>query len=193
MTAPSLAAVFRPAATRAAWTYDLTLIALGSLLIAAAAWIQIRLPFTPVPITAQTFAVVLLGALYGSRRGAATVLAYLAQGALGLPVFAGGAAGLAYILGPTGGYLLGFILAAAVAGFLAERGWDRRPATTALAMTLATAALFIPGLLWLGLFIGYHAVLPAGLIPFLPGAIIKIALATAALPIGWKVLNHLRS
>jgi len=191
-SASSFADVFRPARTQAAWMYDVILVVLGSVLIAGSAWVQIRLPFTPVPITGQTFAVVLIGALYGARRGVATVLAYLAQGALGLPVFAGGAAGLAYILGPTGGYLLGFILAAALVGLLAERGWDRRPVLTALAMTLGTAALFIPGLLWLGFFLGWDNVLAAGLIPFLPGAVLKIALATALLPLGWKALHWLR-
>ncbi len=189
--APTFADVLRPTASRAGWTYDVMLIAMGSVLIAASAWVQIHLPFTPVPITGQTFAIVLVGTLYGSKRGALTVLAYLAQGAVGLPVLAGGAAGIAYMLGPTGGYLIGFVLAAYIVGLLAEHGWDRHISTTALDMTIGTALLFAPGLLWLMFFVGPKAVIAAGLIPFLPGAVIKIALATALLPAGWKALRWL--
>ncbi len=133
IAASTFAEVLRPQRA-ASWTYDAMLVVLGSVLIAASAQLAVVLPpyISPVPITGQTFAVLLLGALYGSKRGAATVLAYLAEGLAGLPVFAGGAGGLQHLLGPTGGYLLGFIAAAFVVGLLAERQWDRRPQTAAL-------------------------------------------------------------
>jgi len=187
----TVADVFRPQRIETRWLYNVLLIVAGSLLIAGSAWVEIVLPFTPVPITGQTFAVLLVGALYGSKRGAATVLTYLAQGAAGLPVFAGGAAGAMHLLGPTGGYLIGFVIAVFVVGLLAERGWDRTPLWTALAMMIGTALLFFPGVIWLMFFVGPHAVLMEGLIPYIPGAIIKISLAAGVLPIGWKALERL--
>ena len=187
---PTFADEFRPARSAAGWLYDVILVVAGSVLIAACAKIQI--PLWPVPITGQTFAIVLIGALYGSKRGAATVLAYLAEGAAGLPVFAGGVGGAAYMFGPTGGYLVGFVFAAFIVGLLAERGWDRSVGRTVLAMTIGTAVIFACGLAWLAFFVGPKHVWMAGLVPFLPGAAIKIALATALLPSGWKVLNWLR-
>lgn len=185
---------FKPARASAVWGYDLVLVGLGSALIALSAQFAVNLPLylSPIPITGQTLAVLLVGALYGSKRGVATVLAYLAEGLAGLPVFAGGSGGLVHLLGPTGGYLLGFIAAAFIVGRLAERGWDRRPLTTALAMTLGTLALFVPGLIWLAPFVGPHNVLATGFVPFIPGAIIKISLASLLLPQGWKVLRWLR-
>ncbi len=185
---------FKPARGSAMWRYDLVLVVLGSALIAVSAQVAVALPLSisPVPITGQTLAILLVGALYGSKRGVATVLAYLAEGLAGLPVFAGGSGGLPHFLGPTGGYLLGFIAAVFVVGRLAERGWDRRPLTTALAMTLGTLALFVPGLIWLAPFVGPRNVLALGFMPFIPGAIIKISLASLLLPQGWKALRWLR-
>lgn len=162
----------------------------GALLIALAARIQIPLPFSPVPVTGQTFAVLLLGALYGSKRGLATVLTYLVLGAVGLPVFAGGAAGVARLAGPTAGYLAGFLAAAFVVGALAERGWDRRPWTTAAAMILGNLVIYVAGVAWLVRFVGWEAVLAAGVVPFLVGDALKIALATLLLPAGWRVLRR---
>jgi biotin transport system substrate-specific component len=106
--------------------YDAVLVVTGSVFIALLAQVAIPLPFSPVPITGQTFAVLLVGVLLGSRRGGLGVLLYLLEGAAGLPFFAGGTAGLARLAGPTGGYLVGFVVAAIVVGLLAERGWDRR-------------------------------------------------------------------
>ncbi|MEZ5826407.1 MAG: biotin transporter BioY [Geminicoccaceae bacterium] len=161
---------------------------LGSLALWVSAKIQI--PFYPVPMTMQTFVVLVIGMAYGWRLGAATVLLYLAEGALGLPVFANTperGIGLAYMMGPTGGFLIGFVLSAVLVGMLAERGWDRRLPTTLLAMTLGTAVIFACGLLWLGSLIGWDKpVLELGLLPFLPGAAFKIALAAAVLPTVWK-------
>jgi len=192
-TASTFVDVFRPRRAAAGLTYDLLLVVFGSAVIALSARLSISLPLaiTPVPITGQTLAILLVGALYGSKRGPATVLLYLAEGAAGLPVFAGGLSGALHLLGPTGGYLVGFVLGAFVTGVLAGRGWDRRWAMTALAMTLGTIALFVPGLIWLAFFVGPHKLLTAGLWPFLPGAVIQIALATALLPQGWKVLYWL--
>jgi biotin transport system substrate-specific component len=167
------------------------LVVAGSLLLYASAKIQV--PFYPVPITMQTFAVLVIGMAYGWRLGGATVLFYLAQGAAGLPIFAGTpekGIGLAYMAGPTGGYLLGFLLAAAAVGWLAERGWDRSVVKTLAAMVLGTAIIFLPGVLWLGTLVGWDKpVLDWGLYPFLPGAAFKIGLAAAVLPLAWKALS----
>ena len=172
---------------------EVTLVAGGALIIAAAAQLKVLLPFTPVPVTGQTFALLLLAALYGSRRGAATAMSYLALGLMGLPVFSAAPPGPAALVSPTAGYLAGFVAAAWVTGSLSERGWDRRPLTAGLAMAIGSAVLFASGLLWLGQFVGYSNVLQQGLLPFIPGDIIKIALATAILPTGWKLLGRNRS
>jgi biotin transport system substrate-specific component len=182
-------AILRPRAKRLAWLYDLTLIVGGSLLVALSAQLAFRLPFSPVPITGQTLAVLLVGALLGSVRGGLSMLLYLAQGVAGLPVFAAGGAGVAYFLGPTGGYLLGFVAGAALTGLLAERGWDRRIGTTLVAMLLGTVTIYMAGLAWLAVFTGAENMLAAGLYPFLPGAAIKIAAAALLLPLGWKLLG----
>jgi len=161
----------------------------GSALVALASQIAIPLPFSPVPVTGQTFAVLLVGATLGSRRGAFSLMAYLVLGTLWLPVFASGAAGPARLFGPTGGYLLGFIAAAWIVGRLCERGWDRRIATAALAMLVGNVVIYLFGLPWLALFVGADRVLALGLFPFVPGAIIKLTLATLALPTAWKFLG----
>lgn len=186
----AFADLWRPSTQRHARTYDAGLVLAGSLLIALCAQIAIPLPFTPVPVTGQTFAVLLVGMAFGAWRGAASVLLYLTQAAVGLPVLAGGNAGSALLLGATGGYLIGFVFAAWIAGRLAERGWDRTPLTTALAMTLATAVIFLCGLAWLSAFIPSTNLLAFGLFPFLPGAVLKIALATVLLPSAWKLLGN---
>ena len=166
------------------------LIVAGCLLIALAAHLQVLLPFSPVPVTGQTFAVLFLGALYGSRRGPATVVTYLMLGAMGLPVFAGGLAGLARFVGPTAGYLLGFVVAAFVVGSLSERGWDRKPWTSAASMIIGNGIIYALGVAWLWRFVGWEAVLNAGVVPFLPGDALKIALATILLPSGWRIIGR---
>ena len=164
----------------------------GTMLIAISAKIQI--PFYPVPMTMQTFVILCIGMAYGWRLGGATVLLYLAEGASGLPVFAGTPAkgiGITYMMGPTGGYLLGFLAAAVIVGWLAEKGWDRNIVRTIAAMVLGTAIIFAPGLLWLGTVIGWEKpVLALGLTPFLWGAVFKISLAAAVLPLAWKILGR---
>jgi biotin transport system substrate-specific component len=137
-------------------------------------------------------AVLAVGACLGRRRGALSVLTYLAQGIAGLPVFAGGMSGLAYLLGPTGGYLVGFVVAAYVTGMLAERGWDRRVGTAFVALLLGTLALYTIGLTWLSVFVGVKAVMPLGLYPFIPGDLVKIICATLVLPAGRTFLSSLR-
>jgi len=180
--------ILYPTARRAAWAYDAALVAGGSLLVALAAQVTIRLPFSPVPVTGQTLAVLLVGALLGSRRGAASMLAYLVEGLIGLPVYAGGASGLAYAMGPTGGYLVGFVAAAFVTGWLAERGWDRRAGTTALAMLAGNVTIYAFGLPWLAIYVGRQAA-ALGLLPYIVGDVAKLALATLSLPIGWNLID----
>ncbi len=175
---------------------DALLILSGSLFTALMAQIAIPLPFTPVPITGQTLAVLLVGAALGSRRGALSMATYLLEGALGLPVFAGGAAGLVRLRGLTGGYLLGFLAAAFITGWLAERGWDRRPSTTALAMLIGNAIIYLFGLPWLALFLGGFlgpkGALALGLLPFIPGDLLKLALAAFLLPSAWWVVRSIQ-
>lgn len=149
----------------------------GSWLLAASAWIEV--PMYPVPMTMQTYAVLLVGALCGFRLGAETVAAYLVQGALGLPMFAGGAAGLAVLAGPTGGYLVGFLMAAAFIGFLADRGWNRSAPKLAASLLVGHLLVFVPGLLQLASFVGADKAITFGWTPFIAGTVLKSALAFA--------------
>ena len=161
-----------------------------SLLTALAAQVAIPLPWTPVPVTGQTFAVLLAGALLGSRLGALAMLAYLLEGASGLPFFAAGGSGLQRLLfSPTSGYLLAYPAAAFVVGLLAERGWDRRYLTAAAAMALGSILILLGGWAWLARFVSPAAAFEAGVAPFLVGDCIKIALAAAVLPSGWAILR----
>lgn len=171
------------------WAREVGLVLGFAGLTAAAA--QLTIPLWPVPITGQTFAVLLAGAVLGSRRGALSQLAYLTAGSAGLPTFAGGRSGLP--IGPTGGYLIGFIAVAFVVGLLAERGWDRKAWTAACAMAIGNGVLYLFGLPWLALFTGESAgkVLALGLYPFIVGDLLKLALAAGLLPSGWRALNHL--
>ena len=165
------------------------LVLAGSAFLAASARISIPLPLTPVPITAQTLAVLLVGALYGARLGPLTVLAYLGEGLIGLPVFHGGTAGPAVLAGPTGGYLLGFVLAAFIVGWLLQ---GRRHATvipTIVAFLIGDLALTAVGAMWVAHFVGYGSAWTAGVLPFIPGEAIKIALATASVTSGRRLFR----
>ncbi len=187
----TIAGAFRPANKAYAGFYDIALILGGSLLIALSAQVKVPLPFSPVPVTGQTFAVLMIGALLGSRRGSLCALLYIIQGAAGLPVFAFGG-GPAVLAGPTGGYLAGFVLGAYVTGFLAERGWDRRVSTTILAMVLGNLGIYSFGLVWLCFLMGIgRAVLVVGLYPFIIGDLLKIVLAAVVLPSAWKLLGKI--
>src|SRR5438105_5378843 len=165
--------------------WKLVLVLAGSALIALAAQLRIPLPFSPVPVTGQTFAVLLVAAALG-RLGLASVIAYLIAGAAGLPAFAGGASGAAYLTGPTGGYLLGFALAAAAVGSAAERGGDRHVGTAPAAMLVGEIAIYLCGLAWLARFVPAERLLDAGLLPFIPGDVFKLVLAALALPTAWR-------
>lgn len=167
---------------------------IGSLLLTASA--KAQFPMWPVPMTMQSFVVLVLGMAYGMRLGTATVVFYLVQGALGLPVFAGTpekGIGLAYMAGPTGGYLVGFAVAAAAMGWLAERGWDRSLLRSVIAMTIGTVLLFACGVSWLAVLVGWQMAISAGVMPFLLGSVLKLALAATVLPMAWKVLDARRS
>jgi biotin transport system substrate-specific component len=192
LTNATVADLLRPCEKRLAGFYDVALIICGSLLIGLCAHVKVWLPFSPVPVTAQTFAVLMIGALLGSRRGCLAVLAYIIEGAAGLPVFAVGI-GSAALLGPTGGYLFGFIPAAYITGRLAEKGWDRRIGTTVLAMVFGNLAIYSFGLLWLCCLTGFNTMaLTLGLYPFIFGDLVKIILAAILLPSCWKMLGYCR-
>jgi biotin transport system substrate-specific component len=171
---------------RAGALSNLGLIVGASVVTALAAQVAVPVPWSPVPVTGQTFAVTLSGAVLGARRGFLAQALYLAQGALGLPVFAGGAAGAAVLAGPTAGYLLAFPFAAALTGALAQRGWDRRFATMLPAMLLGSVPVFVAGLAQLSRFIPAEGLLAAGLLPFLPGDLVKATLAALAFPAAWR-------
>ncbi len=172
----------RPARPWLAALFDGALIAGFSLVVAIGAQVAIPLPFTPVPVTLQTLAVLLAGCLLGSLRGAGAVLLYCIEGLAGLPVFAGGTSGLSHLLGPTGGYLIGFVGAAYVAGFLAERGLVRHWLGALLCLVAGNLILYVPGVLWLGVFAGMGKAVALGFLPFVVGD----ALKTAA---GWGALS----
>lgn len=161
---------------------DALLVVAGSLFVAALAQVSLPLPFTPVPITGQSFAVLLVGAVLGARRGATSLALYLLEGSLGLPVFANGTSGWARLLGPTGGYLIGFVAAAWIVGYLTERGLSRHWYMLLLTFLAGEAAIYLLGVPWLALFIGADRALIGGLYPFLPGDALKALLAAIVLP-----------
>lgn len=167
------------------------LVVAGSLFVALCAQIRVPLPFTPVPLSGQTLGVLLVGGLLGPRLGLLSLLLYLVQGAVGLPVFADSKAGLAILLGPTAGYLVGFPLAAALTGYLASLGWDRRFLSTLLAMVLGNLVIYFLGAGWLafGMGMGVSKALVLGVVPFLIGDALKAVLAAVALPSGWRLLG----
>ena len=170
---------------------DALLVIAASLVTAAAAQVEIRLPWTPVPITGQTFAVLLSGTVLGARRAFLGQCLYLLEGALGLPFFAGGAAGVARLLGPTGGYLIAFPFAAAMTGAFAEHALDRTPVRMFLIMIAGSVVIFGLGLGQLSRFLPGSSLLASGLLPFVPGDLIKAALAAAVFPATWKLVNRL--
>ena len=175
----------------AGWLRDVILIVLGALFVAVMAQVKIALPFTPVQLTGQTFAVLLLGATLGSKRGAAAMALYIVFGALGLPVFAGGASGLAYLSGATLGYLVGFVIAAYVTGLLAERGLERSVRTSLLPFLIGTIIIYVCGVSWLAVVLGsFGKALAAGLLPFLIGDAIKLIVAALVLPGAWNLVKE---
>lgn len=189
---PTLLDALSPRLSRpAAAGRNVALAIAGSLLLTLSAKLQI--PFWPVPMTMQTFVVLVLGTAFGWRLGAATVALYLLEGALGLPVFAGTperGIGLAYMMGPTGGYLAGFLAAAVLCGRLAERGWDRSVWRTALAMTIGHLLILFLGWAWLATLIGPQKAYLAGVEPFYAATVAKTLLAMVALPLAWKLVGR---
>ena len=163
----------------------------GSVLIALCA--QVSVPFYPVPLTMQTFAVILIGLTYGWRLGGITVALYLIEGSIGLPVFAGGKGGMIVMMGPTAGYLYGFFLAAVACGWFTERGFDRSYLKLIVPLLVGNVLLYTSGLIWLGNFIGWDKpVLELGLYPFIPGDLMKIALVAVLLPTVWKYVERMK-
>jgi biotin transport system substrate-specific component len=162
----------------------------GTLLITLSSYITI--PLYPVPVTAQTLVVLLIGLSFGWRLSFLTLSLYLFQGAVGLPVFAGGAGGLAALFGPTGGYLFGFVAAGSLLGLLARRGFGKNFLTTIIAMLAGNAVIYLFGVSWLANFIGIENAVKHGVLPFLYGDVLKIFVAAALIPVAWKFLSHPR-
>lgn len=174
---------------------NITMVVAGAALTAGAA--QIVIPMWPVPITGQTFAVLLVGTTLGALRGALSMVLYIALGALGLPIFTEGSAGWQVIAGPTGGYLVGFVLAAVLTGWLAQRSWDRKIVGAGVAFLAGTAVIYAVGLPWLAVALGQlgypndlGATLQSGLLPFVPGDILKAIAAGVLLPVTWKLVSR---
>lgn len=190
----TLAERFWPASTASARLLrNIVLVIAGTALLTLSA--KLKVPFWPVHMTMQTAVVLMIGAAYGWRLGTLTVLAYLAEGALGAPVFTGTpekGLGLAYMAGPTGGYLAGFVAAAFITGWFADRGFDRRPLALTGVMLAAEIVLYALGLLWLGTLVGWDKTLQFGLYPFLPAEIVKLALAVAVIMAGGRIFRDLR-
>ncbi|MTI03634.1 biotin transporter BioY [Roseibium sp. RKSG952] len=174
---------------------QVVLVVLGIVALAVAA--KIKVPMWPVPITMGTFAVLTIGTAFGARLGLVTMLGYLLIGALGFDVFAGSSAekfGLTYMMGGTGGYLVGYLLATVLLGVLASRGWDRSVGKMVLALVLANVVIYVPGLLWLGQLYGWDKpILEWGLTPFLLGDAIKLGLAALLIPSLWKLIGDART
>ncbi|MEX0328556.1 MAG: biotin transporter BioY [Ruegeria sp.] len=195
MNANVLANAIGPREGTALRVKQVVLVALGIVALAVAA--KIKVPMWPVPITMGTFAVLTIGTAYGARLGLITMLGYLLVGALGFDVFAGSSAekfGLTYMMGGTGGYLVGYVLATLALGALAARGWDRSVGKLALALVLANVLIYVPGLLWLGQLYGWDKpILEWGLTPFLVGDAIKLALAALLIPALWKLVGNART
>ena len=173
---------------------DTLLVVGGALFLALCAQVSFALPFTPVPITLQTFGVLLMGASYGAVRGGLTAALYLLMGIVGMPVFADRAHGLDVVIGATGGYLVGFVVAAVVVGLLAQRRWDRRFSSAVTAMLTGTVIIYAFGLVWLKVDQGLDVAttLEYGLYPFVPGDLLKLYLAGALLPGAWRLISRLR-
>jgi biotin transport system substrate-specific component len=179
---------------RSSLVTDALLVLAGTGFVALAAQVSIGLPFTPVPITGQTFAVVLVGASLGALLGLASLGLYLFVGTLGAPVYADGGHGWDILTGPTGGYIVGFVLAAALTGWLAQRRWDRRFSSAVAAMLSGNVVIYLVGLPWLQakLDSGLEKTLALGLYPFVVGDLLKLYLAGALLPAAWRLVERLK-
>jgi biotin transport system substrate-specific component len=173
---------------------DAALVLAGAAFVALAAQVSFDIPGTPVPITGQTFAVLLVGATLGAVLALASIGLYVFVGALGAPIYADGHHGWDVLTGPTGGYILGFVAAVALTGWLAQRRWDRRFGSAVAAMLTGNVVIFAVGLPWLAVDqgLGFEATLEAGLYPFVVGELVKLYLAGALLPGAWRLVERLR-
>lgn len=187
---PTLAATLWPQQAASGVARFAALAIGGTLALAISAKAQV--PFYPVPMTLQTLVVLLIGATFGARLASATVVLYLAEGLSGLPVFAGLTAGPAYMIGPTGGYLAGFLAAAALLGWLAERGWDRSLGLLLAAMALGHFVIFAFGFAWLASLFGPDKAWALGVVPFFAATIVKTLLAWALVAAAWRGVASLR-
>lgn len=167
---------------------SIALMAIGTVLLTLSAKVQVPLPY--VPMTLQTLAVLIIGASYGWRLGGATVALYLTQGAMGLPVFAGPVAGIGYLMGPTGGFLIGFLVAAITVGFMAERGWDRSLLRVIVMMSVGHALIFAVGLAQLSIVMPFAKAWTVGAAPFFAATLVKTALAVALMQAAWSVTRR---
>jgi biotin transport system substrate-specific component len=183
----------RPAAPSHNVARNVLVALVGTLALTISAKVQI--PFWPVPMTMQSFVVLVIGMAFGARLGTATVLLYLLEGAAGLPVFAGTpekGVGLPYMMGPTGGYLLGFVVAAWACGWMAERGFDRSPLKALAAMSVGHAVIFAFGFVWLAQIMGVEKAFTVGVAPFWAATIAKTLLGVIALPLAWRWIGDKR-
>ena len=182
----------RRTTARSALITDVTLVILGSAVMAGLAQLSFRLPFTPVPVSGQTLGVMLVGASLGAWRGAAAMLLYLGEGAAGLPVFAEGHSGVVFLTdAPTTGFLWGFVVAAAVVGLLAQLGWDRSVGSAIGAMLVGEVVVFALGISWIAYFLGISGeeALGLALYPFVLGELLKLAIAAGVLPAAWRFVG----
>lgn len=191
-TAHSLRAAIFPKSTLAT---NALLALTGVAFLSAMAQIALPIPGSPVPVTGQTLGALLIGASYGRALGASTFALYLAIGIAGAPVFSQQGHGIAKLIGPTGGYLIGMLLATVVLSFLASKRWDKKVHTAVASMIIGQIIIFVPGLLWLQQSTGkdWSWTINAGLTPFIFGEILKIAIAASALPAIWRVVDKRRS
>ena len=196
---PTLADLIRPADASRGIAFDALAVVVASLFVAAAAQLSVPTPWGVVPFTAADIAALLVGVALGPWRGAAALTLYMAEGLSGLPVFSGGYAGFPPV---TFGFILGYIPAAFIAGWLAQRGWDRSPIRLAAALTIAQLAIYAGGLSWMAIVaalgitgapaLSFKTIMMMGMVPFIPAAAIKIGLATALVPAAWKAIGRSR-
>jgi biotin transport system substrate-specific component len=196
MNARVITDAFGPTEGAALRIKQVALVIAGIALLAVCAKIKVPVPGSPVAVGMGTFAVLSIGAAYGARLGLVTIMGYMLIGMLGFDIFQSSTNelnGVEYMMGGTGGYLLGYVMATVLLGYLAQRGWDRSVLWMALAMLAGNVLLYIPGLAWLGMLYGWDKpILEWGLTPFIVGDVLKLALAALILPLAWKLVGRAR-
>jgi biotin transport system substrate-specific component len=169
--------------------FETGLVISGSILIALLSQLSVILPFSPVPLTGQTFGVFLIAVLFGAKRSAATMMTYLTEGLCGLPVFSKAGFGVAHLIGPSGGYLIGFLLAVYFIGYLSDRGYSKNFYKMSLMLIAGNLLIYICGCAWLSVFLGIKKAIICGAVPFIAGDLIKIMLISGFIPASWKVIK----